>query len=472
MILKHSKMMELEDNKKNHTIIINLISTVILQIISIISAPLFSRLLGTSNYGIVASYAVWVSIISMLFTLKGGGAVALARSKFPLCEQKKYQSSVLSLSLCSFLGFSIILCILLICFKHFFEINTTIVFIALIHGLGSYIVSFESDINIYELRAKRNLVLNLTQSILTLLLSCILITALPTTVNYYGRIIGQAVVLFGLAIFIMLKVFIKGRRFYDARFWGFTLPLTIPMVVQGLAADILSQSDRVMIQFMRNNSEVGIYSLAASFSGTIYLLWGALNNSWLAFYYDYYRLDKIYEIYKSAKNYIELFTVLTCGFILLSKEVYQVFADPSFWLGTDIIPLYALGNYFVFLNSFPYNYNFYNKKTFQLAFVTVSSAGLNLVLNWFLIAKWGMFGAVVSTVVSYFYQFIANQLYANFYAKCEYHFSSIKLFIPTCAVFVSIGLSLSGINGLIRWGIGAMIGVAELYRIVKRQTIF
>ena len=50
----------------NKIAIINLVSTIVLQGIAFFSAPIFSRLLGTSNYGIISVYRTWVSLAATI----------------------------------------------------------------------------------------------------------------------------------------------------------------------------------------------------------------------------------------------------------------------------------------------------------------------------------------------------------------------------------------------------------------------
>lgn len=93
-----------------------------------------------------------------------------------------------------------------------------------------------------------------------------------------------------------------------------------------------------------NNSVlIGIYSLAFSFANVLSVIWNALNNSWVPYYYKYTRENDFESIKIHSRNYAELFTVLASGFILLTPEVFHIFADETYWSGTNLIPLFAIG---------------------------------------------------------------------------------------------------------------------------------
>ena len=84
---------------RNRVSVFNMLSTCLLYGISLFTAPLFSRLLGTDGYGAVANYTVWVSILSTAATLQTYGTLAPARVEYPEEQQSAYHSSVMALSL-------------------------------------------------------------------------------------------------------------------------------------------------------------------------------------------------------------------------------------------------------------------------------------------------------------------------------------------------------------------------------------
>ena len=90
------------DKSRNKVAIFNIASTIVLQGLTFFTGPVFSNLLGTSNYGIASVYLTWVQLASTVFSLQAGGTVALAIVNYSKEEQPRYQSSVLSLSTISY----------------------------------------------------------------------------------------------------------------------------------------------------------------------------------------------------------------------------------------------------------------------------------------------------------------------------------------------------------------------------------
>lgn len=460
-------------NSRNKITFFNIASTIILQGLAFFSGPIFSGVLGTNNYGIASVYLTWVQIASTVFSLQAAGTVALARVNYPLEDQEKFQSSVLSLSTISFLVFSVVTLLVCKIATSFIKVNIIMVVLGLFQAWGMYCVTAMNSKFTYEFKADKNFILSVTTSALTIGFSIFLIHIFPVENNYWGRIIGQSSVYTAIGLILLIYMLRTGRMVYNKDYWMFTLPLSIPTVFHLLANIVLNQSDKIMLQGMMGNSAAGIYALACTFGAVLQTLWHAFNNSWVPFYYEYTRLNEIEKMKKHARNYIELFTIIAMGFILLSREVFHIYADRSFWDGTDLIPMFSIGYYFVFLYSFPVNYEFYNKNTKTIAIGTSGAAVCNIILNYLLIKSWGIQGAVIATAISHGLQFGFHYLSAKRIKPGEFPFEIVD-FIPgflaiccTCSVYW-----FTRELWLVRWSAGAILGCYLLIKIVKRREIF
>ncbi|MDC7290712.1 oligosaccharide flippase family protein [Blautia schinkii] len=459
---------------KNKITLLNMGSTIILQGLAFLSGPIFSSVLGTNNYGIAAVYLTWAQIVSTVFSLQAGGAVAVARVNYSEDVQEKYQSSAISLATIAYIGFSVVTLCFCSVYSGTIEFNIPMIVLGLIHGWGLYCVSFMNQKLTYEFKAGWNLILSVLTSVLTIGASIFLIYVFKPEENYWGRIIGQSAVYALIGIVLVVYMLRRGKEIYNKEYWKFTLPITIPTIFHSLAHIVLNQSDKVMIQGMVSNSAAGIYALASSFSAVMNAFWHAFNNSWVPFYYEYTSQGQIDKMKKHARNYIELFTIVAMGFILLSREVFHLYAaNQDFWAGTDLIPLFAIGYYFVFLYSFPVNYEFYNKRTKTIAIGTIAAAVLNIILNYVMITLWGIIGAVIATAIAHGLQFIFHFISAKKINPGEFPFSASQ-FIPGFLAVCGTAALYWVTRGLwfVRWGLGAVLGVYILLKIYKRKEIY
>lgn len=458
---------------RNKITIFNIASTIILQGLTFFSGPIFSGVLGTNNYGIAAVYLTWVQLASTVFSLQAAGTVAVARVNYPLQNQSQYQSSVLSLATISYGLFSIATILGILLSSKWIDFSMPMVLLGLFHGWGLYCVTFMNAKYTYEFKADKNFILSVVTSILAISSSILLIYLLPANINYWGRIIGQAIVYGIMGIFIYVNILRQGKEIINYEYWKFTLPIAIPTVFHVLANHVLGQSDKVMLQIMVNNSASGIYSLSCTFSAVLNTVWHAFNNSWVPFYYEYTRQGQIDKMKKHAKNYIELFTVISCGFVLLAREVFHIYGEKSFWSGTDLIPLFSIGNYFIFLYGFPVNFEFYHKKTRTIAVGTTLAAICNIVLNYLFISLMGILGAVIATAVSHGLQFLFHYFCAKRIVPGEFPFKLVE-FVPGFIIFCAscILYLFTKEQWVIRWVIGVLLGSYQLVKIIRRKEIF
>lgn len=466
-------------NKKsiNKIMLYNILSTIILQGVALFTSPVFSRMLGTQNYGIVAIYNTWVSVTSIVLGLQTQSTIAIARNEYGTEEQEKYQSSILSLSFIFYISISCVLIIFINPLTKLIQMQKIMFILMLVHGLGQFTVTFINIKFTYEFKADKNFILSLIITLFSVIISLILIWKLPTSINYWGRIMGISLTYIAVGCVCAIYIFSSGKVAFNKEYWRFCIPLALPIIFHNLSGLILSQSDRVMLQYSTTFSLVGIYSLAYSFGSIISTIWNAMNNSWVPFFYELTNRKEVKKLRIHAKNYTELFTVLSMGFILLTPEVYHLFAGREYWDGTSLITIFAMGFYMIFLYSFHVNYEFYNKKTMIIAVGTMGAAVINIILNYIFIRKYSILGAAISTFISYFIQYIFHIICTKIIEKKvdNKYVISAKLLFPHVICFYACSIMCLFCRDkfvVLRWGIAILLGIYEIVRIKKRKSIF
>ncbi len=224
------------------------------------------------------------------------------------------------------------------------------------------------------------MVMTLVVTLVTLGLSLALILPMPQEQRYYGRILAIALTYGILGIPSGIYILMRGKTFFRRDYWRFCLGLTIPVVCYNLSDLILGQSDKVMVQQMLGDGFAGRYGAALVLGGVMFTIFSALNNTWCPFFFEDMKQGKqdqqmlgdgfagrygaalvlggvmftIFsalnntwcpfffedmkqgkqeQVQRKAANFLELFTVLSVGFILLSAEVYHVASEKRriFW---------------------------------------------------------------------------------------------------------------------------------------------
>ena len=459
---------------QNKVAIFNFLSVVLLRGISIFTAPIFSRMLGTDGYGVVSVYTIWVSAVAIVFTLQVQGTLPTAKVEFAPEKQDGYHSSILFLAFLLFAGLSTLTMVFLEPVSRLLGLPKVLVPLILLQAFGTFCVQFMNQKFVYEYRADLNCLTSVAVAVLTLVLSVVFIKLMPQGMGYYGRILGMFSTYLLVGAIAFVYILRKGKTFCSREYWKFCIPLAAPFVFYNLSDLILGQSDRVMLQQMLGESEVGMYSLALNFGNIMFTIFGAVNTSWCPFFFDDMKYSRRDSVRRQAGNFMELYTVLSMGFLLLHQEVYHIFAGRDFWAATVCIPIFVTGYYFNFLCTFPINYEYYHKKTKAVAAVTILASVVNIGLNYVLIRKLGILGAALATTISHSLQFLLHYSYARFHlGRGDYPFADRQWIFWLAAYLAVLALTFVTPNlWIVRWGIGAALGIWELLQIKKRKSIF
>jgi O-antigen/teichoic acid export membrane protein len=155
----------------------------------------------------------------------------------------------------------------------------------------------------------------------------------------------------------------------------------------------------------------------------------------------------------------------------ISPEIQKLLGTQDYYSGAIILPIIIEGYFLQFLYTWPVNCSLYYKKTRGIAIFTVIAAALNIILNIILIPKYGILGAAIATMISFFTLFLLHQIFAM---KCieKYEFSIswfIKYIIVSVLFMVFTVLALDIIQ--VRWAIAVVLGVFILRRIIRDRAV-
>lgn len=453
----------------------NMLGPIILNGVNFFTVPIFTRVLGPANFGVVSLYTTWVQLFTILIGLQTSGTIAPSMVHYDEDEEKRYLSSILSLSLLSF-GVLTLLAILFIKpLSAFTGFPVQIIVMMLLQSFGAYMIGFGNIFFTYEKKAKLNFVLSVSVTILTIGLSLLLVLLVdkPET-NYNGRITGMMLPNLALGVVLLVYFFRRGGSFYDKEYWKFCLPLSLPLIFHGLSQIILAHNAKVMLQqYTGDRVLVGVFSLVLTLTNILNVIYNALNNTWVPFFYDYMKTDDHEAIRRRGQNYLLLFAIICSGFMLLAPEMILLFAGEEYRDGISLVPVLTLAAFFTFLYSFPVNYQFFHRKTTNIAIGTAMAAGMNVVLNVLLIKPLGMMGAALATTAAYLLLFLFHEWIARHKIKGTYPMP-FRLYIPVLALVLAAAALSYLLLALAwpRWLFAIALAAWLLGRTLRNRTIF
>lgn len=464
------------NNRKtiNLVVFFNMLSPIILNGINFFTIPVFTRLLGAQNYGMYTIYASYQSILVIFMSLQMQAVIAPASIYYEGEERESYLSSSLSISLLSCAFFSLLIIGFMAPIVKLTTLSPLMVKLMVVHSFGMTAVNWATTRFTYEKKAKLNFIFSSLITIIGVSLSLLFIQILFKDATPYlsyvlGHVLPYAVA--GASFFTYYLA--KGKRGFRKKEWIFCLTLCLPVVFHNLSNTLLHQFDKIMIQRFMDESSTGIYGFAVSFANVLCIIFHALNNTWVPFYHDDIKENLSDQLRIKTKNYVFLFTALTVGFIMAMPEVVKLFAQSDFWSSIKIIPILVLGIYFMFLYTFPVNFEFYYKKTKTIATGTALACICNIILNYFLIQKWGMFGAATATMISYGLLYLFHLFIAHIVIKEKYHYPYKFFYVYLTVVIIFIAIFYLIIElVVIRWFIFFTTALMLLIRVLKNKSIF
>ena len=396
-------------------------STLFSRGLAIITVPIFTRLMSTSQIGIVNLYNSWYSMISAIATLSltsGGYVVALREYEN---DRNGYQSSVLSLT-------SIIAVLLAITYfvnptfwSRVLGLPKGLIVLMLIGFLFAPARDFWLARQRYEYKYKLSGIVMMGSALLASVLSILAVVKLSktdVTIVAEGRLYSNYIIIYGVSAVIWIYTFFKGRTFVNKEYWKLSLALSLPLVGYSISSQILTVSDRMMISQMVDNSAVGIYSTLYTVSSLSLLVWQAVHSSFVPYIFRNIEKDNS-GIKRVSAQLMTFYAVVAILMTFLAPEIVKILATKEYYEAIYIMPPIAAG---VFFTSFANLYSdiaVYYKKTKYVMYPAIIAAVSNLVLNYIFINLYGYMAAAYTTLFSY----ILFALFQGIWARkiCKEH---------------------------------------------------
>ena len=414
--------------------------------VAFLTVPIFTRILSTYDYGVINTYNSWVGIVSMIIGFALHMGIRLAFVDY----EDKIDDFMATITLFT-LAVSAICISAVIAIGNFFNINANVFLICLclLHSFGVAIVTDYIHYLMMLYRYRFRTALMVLPNLISIIVSIGAILFAFKTEQYLGRIVPTSIINLFFGLLVVFLVLRKSHTFC-LEYLKYCLAISAPLIVHGIALNILSQSDRIMITSLVNASQTGIYSLIYNFSMIATVITTSLEGIWLPWFTTKMKENKPDEINKLAIDYVNVMTYAMVCLIFVSPEVVKLLASQEYWEGIKIVPPIVLANYVIFAYSLYVNIEHYYKKTVFITINTIVAAVTNIVLNLLFIPKYGYIAASYTTLASYI---VAIFMHARYAKKLEKSLYPIKtFFIPCVHLAITCVLFYAFIGkGIIRW---------------------
>lgn len=383
--------------------IIYTLATVFSKGLAIITVPIFTRLMTTEQIGTVNLYNSWCSLISVVVTLSlTSGGYSAAMKEFE-GERDEYQSSVLTLTSLMALGTTMIYLANSAFWNEITGLPTSLMLLMLIGFCFLPAQEFWLARQRYEYKYKMAGLLTIGTATVASVLSVIVVVrlnALDIKEVAIGRLFTNNFVIYGVAFVLWVFMLARGKTFCNKKYWKYSLGLSLPLVGYSLASQVLNVSDRVMINKMVGNSEVGIYGILYTVSSISLMVWSAINSSFVPYLYQNIE-KKDNKIKPLSFILLGAYALVAIVLTFLAPEIVKLLATEEYYEAIYIMPPIAAGVFLTSVSNMYSNILIFYKKTKYIMYASVMAATSNVLLNYFLIPLFGYMVAAYTTLFSY-----------------------------------------------------------------------
>lgn len=397
---------------------IYLVATLINASIPFLLLPILTRYLTPGEYGVVAVFQVWCSLLAVICGLNTYGAAT--RKHYDYDEPDKYMGDYISACVTILVISAIVVTVLLLPFlgvlSELLGLSEGWILAGVVFAVGNFMVQLR--LRQWQVRKKpvRYGQFQISQSAMNAGLSLLLVIVLTMGVD--GRLIGvtSAMLLFGCIGALLLwrdKLLVFG---WQPGLMRDALSFSVPLLPHFAGSFLLLTVDRAVISSTLGLEAAGHYMVAVQLALALNLLLQSIHKAYVPWLFERIKRDDSEEktqIVRGSYIYFAALAAVALLAFLVGKPVLVFIAGASYAPAGDIIGWLVLaqairGMYYVVSS-----YLMYAKKTQQISWITIISGAINIVLLLILLKAYGLVGAAWAVCAGAAIQFLLSWYMAS-----------------------------------------------------------
>ena len=289
--------------------------------ITMITTPIFTRVLSEEQYGLVSTFTSWQNVLILITTLSLYKAMMNLYVKYDNKEQ--VLSAVSGLSLILTLVWFIASLAFVDQISRWMQMSKNLVICLFVTFIAQAGIHCWQVYKRYTYEYRSLIIITVFLTAVSSLLGVLCVLFVSDTAE--GRLVPQSIVTAIIGLGIYISIFKHDHTVYNKKMWSFALVFCVSLLPHYLSEFVLQSSDKLMINYMCGSRDVAIYSVSYSVGSLINLITGALNSSFAPYQYQQIKA-KNYERLSTVANQVLLFVAVMLGCLMLfSKEVVLIF---------------------------------------------------------------------------------------------------------------------------------------------------
>ena len=414
-----------------------MICTVLQKGISMVTMPIFTRIMSPEHYGVVSVYNAWYGILSIFATLNLSAGVFNKGMIKHETDKSNYVSAMLGLAGTATIFIGIIYLINPIFWEKVLQLPRILIITMLVTYFFDSAFALWAVYERFHYHYKYLVLVTVATSIFSSAFSVIVV--LNTQDKGVARIVSTAIFQSAIYAIIYIKIAKKSHKLFNKRYWIYALKFNIPLIPHYLSMTILGQSDRIMINNMVGSGQAAIYGVAHNISTLMTIITNAISGTYVPFVYRSIK-DKRYGDIKKITNLLLTIVAVCCMTILLfGPEIIRFFAPKEYYAARWVIPPISTSIYFIFLYQLFGNIEFYFEKTKFVMIASCIGAVTNILLNFIFIRRYGFVAAAYTSLVCYILFSVMHYVFSKKVLK-ENHINIEQLYDMRGVSIISIEL--------------------------------
>lgn len=435
-----------------------------------ITSPIYTRMLSQDKYGEISLFLSWQSMLGIvaMFCLSCGvfnnGMIKYEQ------DRDSYSFSILILSNVITLVCGIVLFLAYPYIQPILGIDIPLLSLMFLIFFIQPAFNFWMSRQRFEYKYKAMSVIVTTSAVLSSVSAIALIRLCPEH-GVYARLFGGFSIFIIVYCFFYVYIVFKAKWHLNINYWKSTLLFNLPLIPHYLSEHILNNSNRIIIASFVGNAAAAKYSLAYTIGLAVTIVWSSINSSLIPYTYEKCR-NRDFASLASVTNAIVFLYSIVCGILILfAPEMLMLMAPSSYAECVYIIPpivggVFFMSMYFIFANVI-----FYYKQPKYVMYASVTSALLNVGLNYILIPMYGYFTAGYTTLACFIMQAIFDYFAMKKVVRQNIYNIRFLLILGICVSCLCLLSSFLYYNNFIRYALIATLSIALFIFREKVMTV-
>jgi O-antigen/teichoic acid export membrane protein len=406
-------------------------STIIGRFLNFFLVPLYTNKFLPDEFGVVSNIYAYIAILNVFFTIGlESGYFKFASTLEVGTKKENFTHPFLGILINSFI-LSGILFFFSFQFTSVFQINSNQ---SILLKLTAVILFFDAIVTVpfaylrLQHKPAKFALIRISNIVINVVMNVVLIVFLKTGIIavFISNLCASA-----FTFLLLLPDIIKNFHIsFNKALVHELLKFSLPYIPAGISANIVQVINRPILTYLKGDYAVGVFQANYRLGIFMMLFVSMFEFAWRPFFLQNAKepdakklFSKIMTLFIIAGSVIFLVLSLFINDIAMFKLPFKGYLiGKAYWEGLNIVPLILLSYLFygIYINLMAGIY--IEKKTKYLPVISGAAAVVNIVANFILIPVYGIYGAAITTLLSYSVMTIGIFLAAQkfYYIKYEY----------------------------------------------------